>query len=299
MEITASQVKELREMTGVGMMECKKALIENSGNLDKAILWLRERGMARAAQKADRAAAEGLVQVLVSENKKEGLLLEVNCETDFAAKNEDFRQFVAEVGALALQEKIKTIDALKSAKFRGVTVAEALTALIAKVGENMNVRRVVYLDQPNGLVVGYSHMGGRIGTLVAIENVTLSSESEELGKDIAMHVAAAAPRYLDRSLVNQTELEEEKSIARKKLKEQGKTDDIIEKAMDGQVVRFYKEVCLVDQPFIKEPKMTVDAVVNQRAKGARIHQFQRFQLGEGIEVKVTNFADEVAQQLKK
>ncbi len=299
MEITASQVKELRQSTGVGMMECKKALLENNGNMEKAILWLRERGMSRAAQKADRAAAEGLVLVSVSEDKKEASLLEVNCETDFSAKNADFVKFVNEVAQLALKNKYQTVEELKAAKFGTSTVGEALAALIAKVGENMNIRRIAYHAQNDGLIVGYSHMGGRIGALVALENAKNTPDMVELGDDIAMHIAASAPKYLDRSLVVESEVEQEKEIARKKLKEEGKADDIIEKALAGQVVRFYKEICLVDQPFVKEPKLSVEGLVKQKGQGSRISKFFRFQLGEGIQIKTTNFADEVAEQLRK
>jgi len=295
--VTAAQVKELREATGVGMMECKKALVENNGDMDKAVLWLRERGMARAANKAGRTAAEGLVQFGIAPNGKEAVIVELNCETDFAAKNEDFRSFVSKVTQLALAMKSADAEALAAANMGGVSVATKLSELIAKVGENMTLRRVKYLSCPQGFIAGYNHMGGRIGTLVAFEGEA-SPKAVEVGNDLAMHVAASAPRYFAREEVAASELEQEKEIARIRLKEQGKPDDIIEKALMGQVNKFYGEVCLLDQPFVKEPKLTVSAYVKQSGAKVSPKAFVRFQLGEGIEVKQENFADEVAAQLR-
>lgn len=297
MAITAAQVKELRQSTGVGMMECKKALVENDGDMDKAIRWLREKGMARAAKKAGRTAAEGVVEFLVSDSKKEAAIVELNCETDFAGKNEDFKAFASSVTKLALEQKIDSIDALKAAELNGSTVEKQLTELIAKVGENMSLRRVAYFST-DGVISGYSHMGGKIGTLVVLSGES-SDKALEVGNDLAMHVAASAPKYLNRDSVSTTELDQEKEIARKRLKEQGKPDDIIEKALMGQVNKFYQEVCLVDQPFVKEPKLSVTKYVKQEGVNATISAFVRFQLGEGIEVKQENFAEEVAAQLKK
>mgnify|MGYP003328701820 FL=1 len=297
MAITASQVKELRQATGVGMMECKKALVESEGDLDKAILWLREKGMAKAAKKAGRTAAEGIVEFLISSSKREAAIIELNCETDFAGKNSDFQAFAKKLASHALENKISDIKSLTSLEISGQSIATQLAELITKVGENMSVRRVRYLHVDQGLITGYSHMGGKIGTLVC-----LSGEGEDLdrlGADLAMHVAASAPKYLDRSQVAPTELEQEKEIARKRLKEQGKPDDIIEKALMGQVNKFYTDVCLVDQPFVKEPKLSVNKYAKQFGAKVTPSEFVRFQLGEGIDVKQENFADEVAAQLKK
>jgi elongation factor Ts len=292
-------VKELREKTGVGMMECKKALEENAGDMEKSILWLRERGMSRAAKKADRVAAEGLIQVELSSDKKSGVLVELNCETDFVSKNEDFMKFLKEAATIALSKKIGSADELLTAKMaNGADVKTNLTEMIAKIGENMTLRRVQVLSTSNGVVSGYTHMGGKIGTLVVLEGAT-GTDVEDLGKDLAMHVAAAAPRYLVETEVNATELEQERDLARKKLQEEGKPADMIEKILVGQMKKFFKEVCLIEQPFIKDPGVSVSKHVENTKKGAKVAAFSRFQLGEGIEKKKENFAEEVAAQLKK
>jgi elongation factor Ts len=200
------------------------------------------------------------------------------------------------VSALALSHKVSDLEILKGLDLGGQSVAETLTHLIARIGENLNLRRVQYLEVSNGVVAGYSHMGGKIGSLIAVEGE--GETLEDLGKDIAMHIAAAAPRYLDSTSVNTDELEQEKEIARKKLLEENKPEQLIEKILVGQVQKFYKEVCLVDQPFVKDPNVSVQKLVETTAKGSKISAFARFQLGEGIEKKQENFADEVAAQLK-
>jgi elongation factor Ts len=291
--ITAGMVKDLREKTGVGMMECKKALEENAGDMEKAIVWLRERGMSRAAKKADRVAAEGLVEVFVTPDHKAGVLLELNCETDFVSKNDEFRALARKAAELALQSKAKTPDEVLSAKVDGATVKDKLTELIAKIGENMTLRRVVVLAPADGVVVGYSHMGGRIGTLVAL-NGAHGDDVVELGKDVAMHVAAASPRYLVETEVNGTELEQEREIARKRLEEEGKPAELIEKILVGQMKKFFKEVCLLEQAFVKNPDLTVQKFVDSVKKGLKLTGFSRFQLGEGVEKKKEDFAAEVA-----
>ena len=298
MAVTAGQVKELREKTGVGMMECKKALQENDSDLEKAIVWLRERGMSRAQKKADRIAAEGLVEVYTTSDHQAGVLLELNCETDFVSKNDDFRKFAKDVAQLALDRKAKTVEELETAEIDGQLVKDRLSDLIGKIGENMKLRRVEVVTTNNGVVTGYSHMGGRIGTLVAIEGGQ-GSEVEELGKDIAMHIAAAAPKYLTSDQVDPKELNVEKEIARKKLAEEGKADELIDKILSGQMKKFYKEICLVEQPFVKDPGVTVEKHVQSIDKGLKIDRFTRFQLGEGIDKKQENFAEEVHAQLKK
>jgi elongation factor Ts len=296
--ITAGLVKDLREKTGVGMMECKKALEENAGDMEKAIVWLRERGMSRAAKKADRIAAEGLVEVFVTPDQTTGVLLELNCETDFASKNEEFRKLAHKAAQVAHQNKSGSPDEVLNAKIDGVTVKDHLTQLIAKIGENMTLRRVKVLTAPNGIVAGYSHMGGKIGTLVALEGPK-GEALNEVGKDLAMHVAAANPRYLVETEVNTTELEQEREIAKKKLLEEGKKPEMIDKILVGQMKKFFKEVCLVEQAFIKNPDVSVQKHVETAAKGARIAGFVRFGLGDGVEKKQENFAEEVAAQLKK
>lgn len=295
--ISALLVKDLREKTGVGMMECKKALEENSGDMEKAIVWLRERGMSRAAKKADRIAAEGMVHFVIGKNGNAAALLEVNCETDFASKNELFRQFVEETATLAMDQGIDDVEKLSTVKLAsGTTVDETLKGLIQKIGENMKVRRVQTVKTPSGVVAGYSHMGGKIGTLVALEGAA-SAPIAEVGKDIAMHVAAAFPRYLSRTEVNQAELAQERDIARKKLVEEKKPEAMIEKILEGQMNKFYKEVCLVEQAFVKDPDTSISKLLEKTDKNLKLTKFLRFQLGEGIEKKQENFAAEVAAQL--
>jgi elongation factor Ts len=297
MTISAAQVKELREKTGVGMMECKKALEENSGDLEKSIVWLRERGMSRAAKKADRVAAEGVVEVLINDDRNMATILEVNCETDFVSKNDDFRKFMADTAAVALKSRINDVDVLAGSKLpSGQTVADTLTGLIQKIGENMKLRRVETISSPNGYISGYVHMGGKIGTLVVLEG-SKDAKVAELGHDIAMHVAAAAPRYLESSEVNTAELDQEREIARKKLIEEKKPEAMIEKILDGQMNKFFKEVCLVEQVFVKDPDLTIRKLVEKTDKNLKLTKFLRFQLGEGIEKKQSDFAAEVAAQL--
>ena len=294
MAITAGQVKELRAKTGVGMMECKKALQENDGDLEKAILWLRERGLSRAAKKADRVTSEGIVQVTVNDDFTAGVVIEVNCETDFVSKNQDFIDFCKEISGIALEGNISDVDALKAAKLAsGETVENKLTSLISTIGENLNLRRVKTIKDPEGTIVGYTHMGGKIGTLVQLSGAR-GDELQELCKDIAMHVAAAAPRYLNSSEVDPAELEQEKDLARKKLLEQNKPENLIDKIMQGQINKFYKEVCLVEQAFVKDPNLSITKLVKEKGKGSTLTSFVRFNLGEGIEKKKENFAEEVA-----
>jgi elongation factor Ts len=297
--ISAGMVKDLREKTGVGMMECKKALEENGGDMEKAILWLRERGMSRAAKKADRVAAEGVVAVLVSPQQDAGVLLEVNCETDFVAKNEDFVRLVNAAAEVALKNKIESVDTLLGAQVGASALKDQLTELISKIGEKMEVRRVKQVVAPaNGLVAGYSHMGGRIGTLVVLEGAK-GDDVTQLGKDIAMHIAASSPRFLTEKEVDANELEQERVLAKKKLEEEGKPADMIEKILVGQMKKFFKEVCLVEQAFVKNPDLSVQKHVDATKKGVKIVQFARFGLGDGIEKKKEDFAAEVAAQLKK
>jgi elongation factor Ts len=297
MAVTAAQVKELREKTGVGMMECKKALQENDGDIEKSILWLRERGLSRAAKKADRVTAEGLVNVAVNDQQNAGVIIELNCETDFVSKNDDFQKFADDIAKLALEHQVNDVETLKTLELNGEKVEKVLTELIAKIGENLNLRRVQSFKVDNGVVTGYIHMGGKIGSLVALEGAA-GSAVEELGKDLAMHVAAAAPRYLVSENVDPAEVEQEKELARKKLQEEKKPDHLIEKILTGQINKFYKEICLVEQAFVKDPNVSVKQLVEQQGQGAKLKTFARYQLGEGIDKKKENFADEVASQLK-
>ena len=297
MAITASQVKELREKTGVGMMECKKALQENDGDQEKAILWLRERGMSRAAKKSGRVTAEGLVKILVSDDASKGVALEVNCETDFVSKNEDFLAFVDEAAKLALDNNSSSVEELSAVKMGETTVGNKLTSLISTIGENLQLRRVRVAQAEKGLVAGYTHMGGRIGALVVLDGADGDS-LQELGSDLAMHAAAAAPRYLKSADVDATELEQEKELSRKKLLEQGKPENLIEKILMGQMNKFYKEICFLEQAFVKDPNYSITKLVKEKGKGAQLTDYIRYQLGEGIEKRKEHFADEVAAAVK-
>jgi elongation factor Ts len=293
MAIKASQVKELREKTAVGMMECKKALVESDGDMEKAILWLRERGMSRAAKKSGRTAAEGLVEIYITDDQSAGVLVELNCETDFAAKNEEFKSFARSVAKLAIDNKSSSVDEILGMNIEGATAKDTLTQLIAKIGENMNLRRIKVCTTSNGIVSGYSHMGGKIGALIALEGAT-GNDVSALGKDVAMHIAAAAPRYLVESEVNASEIEQEKELAKKKLEEEGKPADLIDKILMGQMSKFYKEICLTKQAYVKDPSTSVEKLIKTSGTNTAISSFARFQLGEGIEKKAENFADEVA-----
>ncbi len=298
MSISASQVKELREKTGVGMMECKKALEENSGDLEKSILWLRERGMSRAAKKADRIAAEGLVEVLVNDDSNAAIVLEVNCETDFVSKNDDFKKLVKDVAAIALKKQIQDVEKLAQEKLSsGKTISETMSQLIQTIGENMKLRRAEYFSTTNGCIAGYVHMGGKIGTAIVLEGQK-SPETIGLAKDIAMHIAAANPRYLNSEIVKKDELLQERELERKKLLEEKKPEAMIEKILEGKMRKFFQEVCLLDQAFVKDPDTTVGNLIKKAGANLKAIKFARFQLGEGIERKTEDFAAEVAAQLK-
>lgn len=298
MTIKATLVKELRERTGVGMMECKKALVDTEGDIEKAILLLREKGLSRAAKKAGRVAAEGKVEVLTSSDNKKGVIVEVNCETDFVSKNDDFNKFASDIAQLILDKDVESLDKLIETPFRSNTVGETLTELISTIGENLKIRRFKVLSSEKGIVAGYSHMGGKICSLISLDGENSASDLTELGKDISMHAAALAPRYLKPEEVSQEEIKQEEDLARKKLLEQNKPENMIEKIMAGQIGKFYKEICLLEQPFVKDQSLTIKGIVKDQGKGADLVAFERYQLGEGIEKKKENFADEVAAQLK-
>ena len=295
--ITANQVKELRERTGVGMMECKKALTENEGSMDKAILWLRERGLSRAAAKSTRAAAQGVVEIAISPDQSSGIAIEVNSETDFVANNPEFKSYAKTIAELALSKKAKNIDEIKNLKLTtGKTAQETLTELVARIGENMQLRRVSMLHTTNGVVAGYVHGGGKIGVLVAVDGGK-GDQVTAATRDIAMHVAASSPRYLQASDVPASELEQEKELGRSKLLEEKKPAEMVEKILAGQMQKFYKEICLVDQPFVKDPAVAVSKYLTSVGPTLKVSSFVRFGLGEGIEKKEENFADEVAKTL--
>jgi elongation factor Ts len=304
-EITAALVKELREASGAGMMDCKKALAENNGDVEASIDWLRKKGLAAAAKKAGRVAAEGLVGAVADGSA--GALVEVNSETDFVARNEQFQGFVSAVTRLALANG--DVEALKSAKYPdgGVMVTEKLTNLVATIGENMNLRRAVRLSVPNGVVASYVHNAaapgmGKIGVLVALESTGDTAKLQALGKQIAMHVAAANPQSLSIDQVDPAMLERERSVLAEQARASGKAEEIIGKMVEGRLRKYYEDVVLLEQLYVIDGESRVKQVVEKAAKeiGApvKLAAFARMALGEGIEKEEKDFASEVAAQLR-
>ena len=291
--VTASLVKDLREKTGAGMMDCKKVLTETDGDMEKAIELLRERGIAKAAKKSGRVAAEGLVEAYVSEDGKSGAVVEVNSETDFVAKNEEFKKFVENVAKQILNTNPKDVEELlaQPAEFEsGKTVQEALVEKIATIGENLSIRRFVRFES-EGLVEKYIHGDGKIAVLVNMKKGT-----KEVAKDICMQIAAARPEYLKREEVPQERVDKEMEILKVQTMNEGKPEAIAEKIVMGRIGKFYEEICLVDQAFVKDPNMKVSELLKQ--KDAEVVEFARFEKGEGIEKKEENFAEEVMKQIK-
>ena len=289
--VTASLVKELREKTGAGMMDCKKVLTETDGDLEKAAELLRERGIAKAAKKSGRVAAEGMVEAYVSEDGKVGSAVEVNSETDFVAKNEEFRTFEMDVAKQVVANNPATVEELlaqPSLTVEGKTVNEVLIDKIATIGENMSIRRFARFES-EGLVEKYIHGDGKIAVLVNMVN-----GSKELAKDVCMQIAAAKPEFLDRNSVPAERVEKEKEILKAQTMNEGKPEAIAEKIVMGRINKFYEEICLVDQAFVKDPSMKVSQVL----KDAKVVEFARFEKGEGIEKKEENFAEEVMKQLQ-
>ncbi len=309
MAISASMVKELREMTGAGMMDCKKALTNTDGDMDKAVKWLRENGLAKAEKKAGRIAAEGIVAVKVSEDGKTAAVVEVNSETDFVAKNELFQTFVASVAEQAVKTDAKDIEAFMAEPWiedSSVTVEENLKNLIAKIGENMNIRRFEKVSVDNGLIVDYIHAGGKIGVIVAAETDNTGDEVVECLKNVAMQIAAMNPQYLSADDVSeeykQEKLAELVAQAKKDPKNENKPENIIEKMVTGRLNKELKEICLTEQVYVKaENKENVAQYVASVAKNVgadiKLTQFVRFETGEGLEKKEEDFAAEVAAQL--
>lgn len=292
MNITASMVKDLRTQTGAGMMDCKKALVEAEGDIAKAVDILREKGLSQAAKKASRVAAEGAVVSAVSEDGKTGTILEVNCETDFVGTNEDFRNLAASIADQILAVNPADVEALLDSEIDGKKVRDLVTEAVAKISENISVRRFVRYESAEGKVYSYIHGGGKIGVLVE-----MIGADDELGKDIAMQVAAANPSYLDRTQVSQAEIDHEKEVLAVEARNEGKPENIIEKMVIGRINKYYKEVCLVDQEFIKDGDLTISKLL--KSKNASVVRFARYQLGEGIEKKQDDLAAEVAKQLNQ
>lgn len=310
MSITASMVKELREKTGAGMMDCKKALSETNGDMDKAIEYLREKGLATAAKKSSRVAAEGLVQAYLHNDGKIGVLLEVNCETDFVAKTDEFKELVKDL-AEHIAVKNPTPENLGEQSFlkeEGKTVAELITEKIAKIGENIVIRRFVRYEVDGlGIVQDYIHFGGRIGVLVELatdtDTVAASPTFKELARDIAMHSAAANPKYLVRDEVPADVLEKEKEIYEQLAINEGKPEKAIPKIVEGRVNKFYAESCLIEQNFVKDPDKTIKTLIAEKSKelggNIELKRFTRLELGEGIEKKKDDFVAEVMKEMQK
>jgi elongation factor Ts len=292
MAITAAQVKELRERTGSGMMECKKALVETGGDIEAAIAWMRKQGLAKADRKAGRVAAEGIIATAISDNARKAAMIEVNSETDFASKSEDFRQFATAVAQKILTSNPTTLDELLSISLDdgSESINETRQALIAKIGENINVRRFTFIETESGYISRYIH-GDRIGVLVAVDG-----GDEVLAKDLAMHIAASKPQAITPEDIPAEVLSKEREILIAQAKDSGKPPEIIEKMVEGRLQKFLSEITLLGQPFVKDPDTKVGALL--KSAGASICRFVRFEVGEGIEKKIGNFAEEVRLQVR-
>lgn len=291
--VTASQVKDLREKTGAGMMDCKKVLTETDGDMEKAIELLRERGIAKAAKKSGRIAAEGLVEAYISEDGKVGAVVEVNSETDFVAKNEDFKNFVMNVAKQVVEKNPKDVEELlaqESIEGAGKTVQEVLVDKIATIGENMSIRRFARFES-EGLIEKYIHGDGKIAVLV-----NMAKGDKEVAKDICMQIAAARPEYVRKEEVPEERVKKEMEILKAQTMNEGKPEAIAEKIVQGRIGKFYEEICLVDQVYVKDSNMKVNQLLKE--KDAEVVEFARFEKGEGLEKKEENFAEEVMKQLK-
>ena len=295
MAFTASDVKDLREKTGCGMMDCKKALTEADGDMDKAIEILREKGMAKAVKKSSRIAAEGLVDIVVENGI--GAMIEVNSETDFVAKNEEFVNMVKDFAKQVITENPADVDALLASTIGGVNVKDILTEKIAKIGENMNVRRFARFE---GNVVDYIHMGGKIGVMVKVEADLANAQAVAAAKDAAMQIAAMNPLYMDKSVVPAEDVEKEKNIILAQIKEDpknaSKPENILEKMVEGKINKFFEENCLLQQKFVKDDKVSVEKYL--AANGVKLVDYARFEKGEGLEKREDDFAAEVASMTK-
>ncbi|ARJ16522.1 translation elongation factor Ts [Staphylococcus lugdunensis] len=292
MAISAKLVKQLRERTGAGMMDCKKALTETDGDIDKAIDYLREKGIAKAAKKADRIAAEGLVHVEVKGN--EAAIVEINSETDFVARNEGFQELVKEIANQILDTKPESVDALTETKLpNGQSVDEKMKEAISTIGEKLSIRRFAVKSKSDNDAFGaYLHMGGRIGVLSVVEGST----DEEAAKDVAMHIAAINPKYVSSEQVSEDEINHEREVLKQQALNEGKPANIVEKMVEGRLRKYLQEICAVDQNFVKDPDQTVEAFL--KSKGGKLVDFVRYEVGEGMEKREENFADEVKGQMK-
>lgn len=290
--ISAKLVKELRKKTGAGMMDCKKALTETDGDIDKAIDYLREKGIAKAAKKADRIAAEGLVHVETKGN--DAVIVEINSETDFVARNEGFQELVKEIANQVLDTKAETVEALMETTLpNGKSVDERIKEEISTIGEKLSVRRFAIRTKTDNDAFGaYLHMGGRIGVLTVVEGST----DEEAARDVAMHIAAINPKYVSSEQVSEEEINHEREVLKQQALNEGKPENIVEKMVEGRLRKYLQEICAVDQDFVKNPDVTVEAFL--KTKGGKLVDFVRYEVGEGMEKREENFADEVKGQMK-
>ncbi|MDD2295166.1 MAG: translation elongation factor Ts [Anaerovoracaceae bacterium] len=304
MAVTAAMVKELREATGAGMMDCKKALTETDGNMEKAVDYLRENGLAKAAKKAGRVASEGLVRLAFNEDATQAAAIEVNSETDFVAKNEAFVSFVETLSQMALNGAAESMEAFMALPYGSEgTVQDALNNMIAKIGENLSVRRFVKFNTAGVKYAGYVHGGGKIGVVIGIQTEATADEISIVGKDVAMQAASMRPQFVDESEVDPEYLEHEKQILVAQALHEGKPAEIVEKMVIGRLKKELKETCLVEQKFVKNNDMSVkdyvEAVAKDLGKDMKIVEMLRYEVGEGIEKKEENFAEEVAKQMGK
>lgn len=302
--VTAALVKELREITGAGMMDCKKALVESEGDIERAIEILREKGLSKAAKKSDRIAAMGLVRIAYAEGGKGAALVEVNSETDFVAKNDDFVNFVEKIAEITLENDVKDVEGLKSVKYSDEnSVLEELTAKIATIGENLSIRRFEKFDQDGVVYTGYIHTNGMIGVVIGLETEATVEEVSVVGKDIAMQVASMNPKFLDRSFVDADYIAHEREILRNLVLNEGKPENMVDKIVDGKIEKELRDVCLMSQKFVKNGELTVAQYVEEAAKelgkDIKVVSMARYEVGEGIEKKEENFAEEVAAQMRK
>lgn len=308
MEVTAKMVRDLRDMTGAGMMDCKKALAETDGDMEKAIEFLRKKGLAAAEKKAGRIAAEGIVDINISEDRKVASIVEVNSETDFVAKNEKFREYVAAVAAQAAKSSANTLEEFLDEKWEQdttMTVKEKLASMIAIIGENMNIRRFERIVENNGFIMSYIHGGGKIGVLVDVECPVVNDEALEAAKNVALQIAALSPKYISQADVPADYIAHEKSIISEQVKNDPanakKPENILEKMIDGRLNKQLKEICLLDQEYVKDNQFTVgkylESVSKQIGAPITIKKIVRFETGEGLEKKQENFAEEVAKQM--
>ncbi|NIZ21577.1 translation elongation factor Ts [Staphylococcus aureus] len=290
--ISAKLVKELRKKTGAGMMDCKKALTETDGDIDKAIDYLRGKGIAKAAKKADRIAAEGLVHVETKGN--DAVIVEINSETDFVARNEGFQELVKEIANQVLDTKAETVEALMETTLpNGKSVDERIKEAISTIGEKLSVRRFAIRTKTDNDAFGaYLHMGGRIGVLTVVEGST----DEEAARDVAMHIAAINPKYVSSEQVSEEEINHEREVLKQQALNEGKPENIVEKMVEGRLRKYLQEICAVDQDFVKNPDVTVEAFL--KTKGGKLVDFVRYEVGEGMEKREENFADEVKGQMK-